>query len=58
VNGLVTSRDLLLHPLLILHGFGPRCFLRCVVAVISGRKSTFLDLVFPGDAAPKSRLRD
>lgn len=43
MNGLIKSWDVVRHPVLIVRGFGPRCYLRCLVAVLSGRRTTFLD---------------
>ena len=44
MNGTITRWHVVRHPLLILRGFGPRCYWRCVVAVVTGRKTTFLDV--------------
>jgi hypothetical protein len=46
MHGIVTSWDVLLHPLLIVRGFGPRCYLRCLHALISRRGTTFLEVAF------------
>lgn len=44
MRGLITSRDVLLHPLLILRCFGAGCLLRCLGAMLSRKTTTFLDL--------------
>jgi hypothetical protein len=45
MNGCITSKDILTHPVLIARLFGPRCFLRCLRALMSGRSCTFLEMV-------------
>jgi hypothetical protein len=45
MNGCITTRDVLKHPVLIARLFGPRCYLRCLCAVMSGRSCTFLEMV-------------
>jgi hypothetical protein len=45
MKGVITSRDVLLHPMAICMAFGPGCWLRCVRAVVSGRRCTFLEIV-------------
>jgi hypothetical protein len=42
MRGTITTRDLLLHPVLIIRLFGAASFLRCVGAILSGRPCTFL----------------
>ncbi len=46
MRGSITSRDVLLHPLAIVRGWGPGCYLRCLRAVMSGRACTFLEVAF------------
>ena len=44
--GYVTTRDLLLHPAVIVREFGTRCFARCVWRTLTaGRTVTFLECV-------------
>jgi len=43
MRGTITSWDVVRHPVLILRGFGPVCYLRCILAVVSGRRTTFLE---------------
>ncbi|MHB1847044.1 MAG: hypothetical protein ACYCWW_19655 [Deltaproteobacteria bacterium] len=44
MRGTITSRDVFLHPWLIVRGFGPGCYLRCLHAVLTRRDCTFLEL--------------
>lgn len=44
MRGAITGWDVVRHPILIVRGFGPRCYLRCVIAVLSRRKTTFLEV--------------
>jgi hypothetical protein len=44
--GVVTTRDLLVHPYLVVHEFGARCLLRCVWRTLtSDHEVTFLECV-------------
>ena len=43
IQGLITSNDVLRHPLLILGSFGFGTYLRCCKAVLLGRRTTFLE---------------
>ncbi len=45
VQGLITSADVLWHAPTIIRGFGLRRYLRCVAALLSRRRTTFLELV-------------
>ena len=49
MQGCITSRDVLLHAVTICRLWGPGCWLRCLHAVVTGRRGTFLEL---GGAAP------
>jgi hypothetical protein len=53
MRGLVTGKDVVKHFWLVCWHFGPRCALRCARAILSGRRTTFLDLAFP--AADRQR---
>jgi len=44
MRGAITTWDVLTHPWLIVHEFGPRCYLRCLRAVVSRRATTFLEV--------------
>ena len=45
VQGLITSADVLWHAPTIIRGFGLRSYLRCLAALLSRRRTTFLELV-------------
>ena len=45
MQGCITSRDVLLHPVAICRFWGPVCYLRCLRAVITRERCTFLGLV-------------
>ncbi len=44
MQGVITSRDVLRYLPLIWREFGPRCAMRCVHAVLTRKKTTFLDV--------------
>jgi hypothetical protein len=46
MHGVITTWDVVRHPVLILHGFGARCYLRCLRAVLSRQRTTFLEIAF------------
>jgi hypothetical protein len=43
MRGVITSRDVLANARLIQSEFGLMCLLRCLVAVVRGERTTFLD---------------
>ena len=45
VQGVITSKDVLLHSVTILRLFGPACYMRCLRAIASGRPCTFLEVL-------------
>ena len=45
VSGTITSRDVLLQSVTILRLWGPRFYVRCLLAIASGRPCTFLDVL-------------
>jgi hypothetical protein len=45
MRGLITGRDVLLHPFAIIRGWGARSYLRTLRAVFSGRPTTFLSII-------------
>jgi hypothetical protein len=47
MQGSITTRHVLSHAMTIVREFGPRCYLRCIRAVLFGRRTTFLDCAFP-----------
>jgi hypothetical protein len=48
VQGAITGRDVIRHALTILRLWGPSCYLRCLRAVVSGRRCTFLGVLHEG----------
>jgi len=45
VRGSITGREVLLHSVTILRLGGPGVYLRCLHAVVTGRRCTFLGMV-------------
>ena len=46
MRGFVTTRDVLLHPLLIVGAFGFRVYARCLGRLVGGRRDvTFLECI-------------
>lgn len=45
MRGIITGRDVLGHPVLVVRGFGWRVFLRCIVAACRRDDRTFLSLI-------------
>jgi hypothetical protein len=48
IQGLITSKDVLWRAGTIVRSFGVRRYLRCICALLSGRRTTFLELMWPG----------
>ena len=46
IAGVVTTKDVLLHPAAIVHDFGLRTWLSCCKAILTNRRTTFLELVW------------
>ncbi len=46
IQGLITSKDLLRHAGNIIRNYGVRRYLRCLRALLSGRRTTFLELIW------------
>ena len=42
IQGLITTNDVLRHPMLIVASFGFAAYLRCCKAIVLGRPTTFL----------------
>lgn len=55
MHGTITSKDVLLHPLLIVTEYGLACYLRCLMALLRGQRTTFLEVVFAPAASQKRR---
>jgi hypothetical protein len=51
MRGTITGRDVILHSFTILRNWGPGCYLRCLRAMVSGRPSTFLDVLYARDGS-------
>lgn len=45
MQGTITGKDVIVHSLTILRLWGPGVYLRCLRAVMSGRRCTFLGVV-------------
>jgi hypothetical protein len=46
MKGVVTGKDVFRHLWLVCRYFGPRCAWRCAAAVITRRRTTFLNIAF------------
>jgi len=46
ISGLITTRDVLKHGAVIVREFGAATYLRCCLAILCGRRTTFLNVVF------------
>jgi len=46
IAGVITTRDVFLHSASIVQGFGVRTWLGCWKALLTGRRTTFLELVW------------
>jgi len=54
MQGFITGKHLILNGREIIRGFGLACWLRCLVALLTPRPTTFLAVAF---AAPSGRRR-
>ncbi len=45
ICGVITTRDVLRHSAVIVREFGAGAYLRCFVALLARRRTTFLDCV-------------
>ena len=47
MKGFITTRDVLLHPVIIIRGFGVRVYVRCLLRIAgnNGRAATFLECI-------------
>jgi len=43
IHGVITTNDVLRHPMLIVGGFGIATYLRCCKALVLRRRTTFLE---------------
>ena len=46
IAGVVTTKDVLLHSATIVQDFGLRAWLSCCKAILTNRRTTFLELVW------------
>jgi len=46
IQGLITSKDVLWNGRSIVRGYGLRQYVRCLCAVLSRRRTTFLELIW------------
>lgn len=42
MSGLITTKDVLCHPVIIVRAWGPLAYVRCLRAAVSRRPTTFL----------------
>ena len=47
ISGSITTKDVLLNALTIVRSFGLSTYVRCLRALLTGRRTTFLELVWP-----------
>ena len=45
IQGMITTRDVLLHTPTIIQGFGVRAYLRCFFSLLRRRCTTFLNCI-------------
>jgi len=57
IAGLITGKEVLRNGGSIVRGFGFRSYLRCLWAVFSRRRATFLELVWSSDEALTAIVR-
>jgi hypothetical protein len=46
MRGVITGRHIIAHGPTILRHFGPRCYLRCMMALLLRQRTTFLEVAF------------
>jgi hypothetical protein len=46
MRGMITGREVLRNGHIILKHYGPRCYLRCMLAVLFRERTTFLEVAF------------
>jgi len=47
MQGIITGKDVLLHPLSIVRAWGVAIYLACLWAAVAHRQSTFLGILYP-----------
>ena len=50
MSGLITTKDVLKHSATIVREFGAAAYWRCCVAILLGKRTTFLNVVFESRA--------
>jgi len=51
IEGVIGAKEVLLNGGSIVRSFGLRRYLRCLLALLSRRRATFLELIWDGQAA-------
>jgi hypothetical protein len=46
ITGIITTKDVLRHSAIIVREFGAATYLRCCLALLRGRRITFLNILF------------
>jgi hypothetical protein len=46
MRGFIKSKDVVAHLWLVCRYFGPRCAWRCAAAIVTRRRTTFLNIAF------------
>ncbi len=46
IDGVITTKEVLRHGAVIVREFGPGAYLRCCLAIVLGRRTTFLNCVY------------
>jgi hypothetical protein len=54
MRGVITNREVVANFWIVLNEFGLACIVRCAVAALKGRRTTFLDLALKHDAEHSS----
>ena len=46
ICGVITTKEVLRHTATIVREFGPTAYMRCCIAILRGRRTTFLNCAF------------
>lgn len=57
ITGSITSKDVLLNAATIVRSFGLSTYARCLRAMLTGRRTTFLELAWRADLLHSIALR-
>ncbi len=52
MKGTITGRHVLRHSITIVRLWGLAAYLRCLLAMVTRRSVTFLEVIHPGDRTP------